>query len=81
MLNDFNCNCTVYMACGYTDLRRGIDGLATIVEQQFKNSRREFSVTCIRDESLVFCFYLFLYVLINIPIMLAFYAIYDILYV
>ena len=35
MLNDFNCNCPVYLACGYTDLRRGIDGLATIVEQQF----------------------------------------------
>ena len=35
MLNDFNCNCPVYPACGYTDLRRGIDGLATIVEQQF----------------------------------------------
>ena len=26
----------VYLACGYTDLRRGIDGLATIVEQQFR---------------------------------------------
>ena len=23
-------------ACGYTDLRRGIDGLASIIEQQFK---------------------------------------------
>lgn len=35
MLNDFNCSCPIYLACGYTDLRRGIDGLATIVEQQF----------------------------------------------
>lgn len=35
MLNDFNNNTPVYLACGYTDLRRGIDGLATIVEQQF----------------------------------------------
>ncbi len=25
----------MYIACGYTDLRRGIDGLASIVEQQF----------------------------------------------
>lgn len=36
MLNDFNCEVPVYLACGYTDLRRGIDGLAVIVEQQFK---------------------------------------------
>lgn len=34
MINDFNCNCSVYLASGYTDLRRGVDGLATIVEQQ-----------------------------------------------
>lgn len=25
----------MYLACGYTDLRRGIDGLANIVQQQF----------------------------------------------
>lgn len=24
-----------YVACGYTDMRRGIDGLAAIVSQQF----------------------------------------------
>lgn len=36
MLNDFSCNCPVYIACGYTDLRRGIDGLAGIVQQQFQ---------------------------------------------
>lgn len=35
MLNDFS-GSKVYLACGYTDFRRGIDGLATIVEQQFK---------------------------------------------
>ena len=36
MLNDFNCICPVYIACGYTDLRRGIDGLAGIVQSQFQ---------------------------------------------
>lgn len=35
MLNDFKCSCPVYAACGYTDLRRGIDGLAGIVQTQF----------------------------------------------
>ena len=35
MLNDFNCSCPVYIACGYTDLRRGIDGLAGLVKSEF----------------------------------------------
>ena len=35
MLNDFRCECPVYLACGYTDLRRGIDGLAGIVQTRF----------------------------------------------
>ena len=36
MLNDFTGADKVYIACGYTDLRRGIDGLASIVQTQFK---------------------------------------------
>ena len=36
MLNDFSYSCPVYIACGYTDLRRGIDGLASLVQQQFQ---------------------------------------------
>ena len=36
MLSDFNCSCPVYIACEYTDLRRGIDGLAGIVQAQFQ---------------------------------------------
>ncbi len=35
MLNDFQCSCPVYLACGYTDLRKGIDGLAGMVQRQF----------------------------------------------
>lgn len=35
MLRNFNPDHT-YIACGYTDLRLGIDGLATIVKEQFR---------------------------------------------
>ena len=31
MLSDFNGAEKVYIACGYTDLRKGIDGLAALV--------------------------------------------------
>lgn len=34
MLKDFQPT-KVFIACGYTDLRRGIDGLASIVHSQF----------------------------------------------
>ena len=36
MLNDFTGADQVYIACGYTDLRKGIDGLARLVPQQFE---------------------------------------------
>lgn len=36
MLNDFTGADKVYIACGYTDLWRGIDGLTSIVQQQFQ---------------------------------------------
>ena len=37
MLNDFTgAERVVYIACGYTDLRRGVDGLTSLVQQQFQ---------------------------------------------
>ena len=36
MLGDISWVDHIYLACGYTDLRRGIDGLAPIVQQQFE---------------------------------------------
>ena len=36
MLSDFTGADHVYIACEYTDLRRGIDGLAELVRQQFR---------------------------------------------
>lgn len=35
MLGDISKVENIYIACGYTDLRLGIDGLAQLVEQQF----------------------------------------------
>lgn len=35
MLKDLTCFKRVYICCGRTDMRRGIDGLATIVKEQF----------------------------------------------
>ena len=36
MLSDFTGAEKVYIACGYTDLRKGIDGLAALVQSQFQ---------------------------------------------
>ena len=35
MLGDITIAREIYLACGYTDMRRSIDGLAAVVEQQF----------------------------------------------
>ena len=36
MLREFNGADRIYIACGYTDLRKGIDGLAALVQEQFE---------------------------------------------
>lgn len=36
MLADFSSISRIYIACGHTDLRKSIDGLAAIVQQNFK---------------------------------------------
>ena len=44
MLNDASGFSSVYLVCGYTDLRCGIDGLASIVQQNFKMNPYERNV-------------------------------------
>lgn len=36
MLSEISCFEAIYIACGRTDLRKGIDGLATIVKENFQ---------------------------------------------
>lgn len=36
MLKDFSGAGHIYIACGYTDLRKGIDGLALLVQKSFE---------------------------------------------
>ena len=36
MLNDFTGAEHIWIACGYTDLRKGIDGLALLVQKNFE---------------------------------------------
>lgn len=36
MLGDISKAGAIYIACGYTDMRKSIDGLASIVQQQFQ---------------------------------------------
>lgn len=35
MLGDITVAKNIYIACGYTDMRKSIDGLATMVQEQF----------------------------------------------
>lgn len=44
MLVDFSSVAHTYLVCGYTDLRKGIDGLANIVVHEYSLSLNEDSV-------------------------------------
>ena len=35
-----------YIACGYTDMRKQIDGLVAVVELQFRKKLGETSISC-----------------------------------
>lgn len=52
---DFTLGSQVYLACGVTDLRRSINGLAMIVKLQFKLDpySRAMFVFCNRSQSLI----------------------------
>ncbi len=36
MIGDITVAENIYIACGYTDMRKSIDGLAAVVQQQFE---------------------------------------------
>lgn len=36
MLADISCVSNIYIVCGYTDMRKSIDGLCAIIEEQLK---------------------------------------------
>ena len=43
---DFSRVQNYYIACGYTDMRKQIDGLVAVVELQFKQKLNETSIFC-----------------------------------
>lgn len=40
MLNDYRPKGTIYLALGYTDLRKGIDGLCALIQEHFGKELR-----------------------------------------
>ena len=57
MLNDLNASAykRIYIACGYTDLRNGIDGLARVITEEFSLDPFQ------KDTLFLFCGRLLLY--------------------
>ena len=44
MLGDITVAQNIYIACGYTDMRKSIDGLASLVKEQFQMNPFESSL-------------------------------------
>ncbi|MDO4460826.1 MAG: IS66 family insertion sequence element accessory protein TnpB [Clostridia bacterium] len=59
MLNDFKCDCPVYIAFGYTDLRGGIDRLAAKVTSEFNLNpfQKALFMFCGRKRDRIKCLY------------------------
>jgi len=53
MIKDFSKSTHVYLASGFTDMRRGIDGLVSIVQQSFKLDPFEDSIFCFVGKDLI----------------------------
>ena len=56
MLNDATCFKNVYIVCGFTDLRKGIDSLAAIIaERSEKNHLFRIHYICFAEEDIIRC--------------------------
>ena len=51
MLGDISKADKIYIACGYTDMRKAIDGLAAIVQQNFQLDPFQNSLFLLRQTS------------------------------
>ena len=50
MLNDFDFHSPIYIACGYTNLRRGIDGLSALCTLSFSGTHFRECYSCSVEE-------------------------------
>lgn len=53
MIGDITGVENIYMVCGYTDMRKSIDGLCAVVEEVVKRDPRENSCFCSAEEGVI----------------------------
>jgi hypothetical protein len=53
MLGDISRAEHIYVACGYTDMRKSIDGLASLVKQRFKLAHIRTVFSCFADDAAI----------------------------